>query len=248
MTENKLRLVDVGGAGGIQPKWLPYANRIFPVLFEPNPTEAAKLRSTLAGTFAQGLVRETGLSNVVGTQDLNITRYWGCTSLRKPNPDILSKYRIGPLFDVTGTAAVACTRYDVLYHAGEVPAPDAIKIDVQGFEYEVLQGFGGLLQSCLAIELEAHVYPIYLDQKLLHHLIAFLADFGFVLRAVAPVPSFDGDIVEIDAWFTKDIHAWRRFDFDQREKFGLICKVWNLVDYARVDPAGPHTQLYPPSS
>jgi FkbM family methyltransferase len=240
-TTPKLCLVDVGGAGGLQPKWLPHAQRIMPVMFEPNPAEAAKLRQT----FADGLVLQTGLSNLTEAHDLHITRWWGCSSLRKPNREMLRKYRIAPLFEVQRTASVACTRYDTLHAAGEVPAPDAIKIDVQGFEYEVLQGFGGLLQGCLGIELETHLYPLYQDQKLLHHLVAFLADFGFVLRALAPVPSFDGDVVEVDAWFTKNIHAWRQLDPSRQEKFRLMSQVWNLLDYARIDPNGPHTQLAP---
>ncbi len=243
--EHMLRLVDVGGAGGVQPRWGAYADRIIPVAFEPNPAEAAKLRDTLKHTFASALVIEAALSNVVGTHDLNITRFWGCTSLRKPNWDILSKYRIAPAFEVTSTSSVACTRYDALQWAGEVPPPDAIKIDVQGFEYEVLQGFGGLLQTCLGIELETHVYPIYHDQKLLHHLMGLLSDFGFVLRKLTQVSSFDGDVVELDAWFTKDIHAWRRFDPGQQEKFTLICKAWDLIDYARINPAAPHDDISP---
>ncbi len=244
-TEGRLRLVDVGGAGGVQPKWQAQAARVFPVLFEPNPTEAAKLRDGLLGGFRDGLVLETGLSNVAGPHDLTLTRWWGCASLRKPNPDVLSKYRIGPIFTVTGNVPVTCARYDALFQAGQVPAPDAIKIDVQGFEYEVLQGFGGLLQDCLSIELEAHFYPLYQGQKLLHDLVGFLADFDFVLRAVRPVPSFDGDVVEVDAWFTKGRQAWQRMDAATREKFRLICEVCELIDYSRIDPASHHNQLSP---
>ncbi len=243
--ETRLRLVDVGGAGGLHPRWLAHADAILPVLFEPNPVEAAKLRASLTQSYAAGLVVETGLSHIAGEQPLNIARYWGCTSLRKPNAAVLGKYRIGPIFDVVDTTSVGCTRYDTLYHLGQVPPPDAIKIDVQGYEYEVLQGFGGLLQTCLAIELETHVYPIYRDQKLLHDLIAFLADFGFVLRRLSPVPSFDGDIVELDAWFTKDRAAWTRLSAAEREKFTMICGIWDVIDYARIDPHGDHMQLAP---
>jgi FkbM family methyltransferase len=242
---DKLRLIDVGAAGGVQPTWLTYADRIMPILFEPNPAEAAKLRDTIRASFDNALVLETGLSNVVGPQQLNITRYWGCTSLLQPNADVLSKYRISSLFDVTSTEMVECTRYDVLYNEGRAPAPDAIKIDVQGFEYEILQGFGALLQTCLGIQLETHVYPIYKNQKLLHHLISFLADFGFVLRALTPVPSFDGDVVELDVWLTKDIQAWRRLDPSKKEHFRMICAAWNLVDYSRIDPAAHHNQIDP---
>jgi FkbM family methyltransferase len=243
--DEKLCLVDVGGAGGIQQKWRNHAARISPVLFEPNPAEAAKLRAGLIADFGAGLVLEIGLSDISGTRPLNIARYFGCTSLLQPNPAVLSKYRIAPLFDITHTVPVACTRYDELYRNGEVPAPDAIKIDVQGFEYEVLQGFGTLLQNCLSIELETHIYPIYQEQKLLHHLVALLAPFGFVLRALHPVSSFDGDVVELDAWFTKDISAWNQFTPRQRQKFSLICEVCNLVDYRRIDPRAGHNQISP---
>lgn len=238
-----LRLVDVGSAGGIQGEWLPHADKVSPTLFEPNPHEAEKLRGTLASLFHSGIVLETGLSNVVGIQPLNLTRYWGCSSLRQPNPDVLSNYRIAPIFDVVETALVECTRYDVLYDSGAAPAPDAIKIDVQGYEYEVLQGFGGLLQGCIGIKLETHVYPIYRGQKLLHDLVSFLRDFDFVLRRIEPVPSFDGDVVELDVWFTKDIRNWERFDTIQKEKFELICGVWKLIDYGKIDKDAPHTQL-----
>ncbi len=242
---NKLILVDVGGAGGLNQKWSKHAARITPILFEPNPSEAVVLRDFLSRDYADSLVMEIGLSNTTGPQKLNVARYWGCTSLREPNPDVLQKYRIGQIFDVMRTETVTCTRYDTLFYNGHVPAPDAIKIDVQGFEYEVLQGFGGLLQNVLSIELETHVYQIYKNQKLMHDLIAFLADFGFVLRAINPVPSFDGDVVELDAWFTKDIETWRGYNTLEKDKFSLICDACNLLDYRRINPNLPHDQYDP---
>lgn len=242
--EHKLRLVDVGAAEGLQQKWLKSAARIAPILFEPNASEAAKLRRGISDRFGRSdLVLEIGLSNAVGAQKLNITQYWGCASLREPNRALLSKYRIGRAFEIIRTERVTCTRYDELHRRGEVPAPDAIKIDAQGYEYEVLQGFGSLLHDCLGIELETHLYPIYKEQKLLHDLVGLLARFGFVLRRLQPVPNFDGDVVELDAWFTKDIEKWRRLDSLQREKFTLICETWDLIDYRRIDPQQPHTHL-----
>ena len=246
LPDGRLCLVDVGGAGGVQDKWLQAADRVMPVLFEPNPEEAARLRDSIAGQFGASLVIESALANTVGRRSLNITRYWGCTSMRRPDPAVLSNYRIAPLFEVARTVEVDCTRYDVLHAAGLVPAPDAIKVDVQGFEYEVLLGFGGLLQNCLGIEIETHLYPIYQGQKLLGDMVAFLADFGFVLRRLQPVPSFDGDVVEADAWFTPDIGRWRGLDLAAQAKFSLICETWGLVDYNRIDPTAPHWAIGTP--
>lgn len=246
--DNLLRFIDVGGAGGIQPKWYAHADQIFPVLFEPNPAEAGKLQNALRDRFPHALVLEKALSHVSGARNLNITRHWGCASFLKPNETVLNKYRIAPLFDVMGSTSVDCVRYDTLHNQGLAPPPDAIKIDVQGFEYEVLQGFGGLLQDCLGIELETHVYPLYNNQKLLHHLIEFLSDFGFVLRRANPILSFDGDIVEFDVWFTKDIEVWRKLSQTQRQKFSLICRAWDLIDYSRIDPAAKHNEILPVAS
>lgn len=246
LPDDRLCLVDVGGAGGVQDKWLPLADRVMPVLFEPNPEEAARLRDTIARQFASSLVVESALANTVGRRSLNITRYWGCTSMRRPDPAVLSNYRIAPLFEVARTVEVDCTRYDLLHAAGLVPAPDAIKVDVQGFEYEVLLGFGGLLQGCLGIEIETHLYPIYQGQKLLGDMVAFLADFGFVLRGLRPVPSFDGDVVEANAWFTPDIGRWRGLGPAEQAKFSLICETWGLLDYRRIDPAAPHWAIGAP--
>jgi FkbM family methyltransferase len=242
---SRLTIVDVGGSGGLQPKWLRVAESIEPVLFEPNKPEAEALRAKMAETFPSATVIETGLSNISGTRELNIARYWGCTSLLQPNSTILKGYRIGRAFDVVKTASIECARYDTLYNDGLVPAPEMIKVDVQGFEYQVLQGFGGLLDGCLAIEMETHLYPIYRDQKLLHHMIDFLLDFGFVLRRISPVGNFDGDVVELDVWFTKNRAAWTEFDIAAKTKFSLICNVCGLTDYSRIDPNAAHNQILP---
>ena len=229
-----IRLVDVGGAGGLQKRWLEYASRILPIMFEPNPDEAARLRSILAEQCGAGTVVEAGLSNLPETKTLHITRHWGCTSLLEPNTEFLNKYRVHPRFRVVKTADVKCVRYDALYAQRLVPAPDVIKIDVQGYEYEVLLGFGALLDNCLGIEIETHLYPIYRNQKLMHEMVAFLGVFGFMLRAIKPKANFDGDIVELDAWFTKDRARWKGLDDHARKKFAVIADVWGLKDYASV--------------
>jgi FkbM family methyltransferase len=48
---------------------------------------------------------------------------------------------------------VRSLRYDQLHAKGVVPVPHVVKIDFQGCEYEVLEGFGELLDQVLGIEL-----------------------------------------------------------------------------------------------
>jgi len=195
-----LNLIDVGGAGGLQGKWEARLGSIAPTIFEPNTTEADKIRDKYRAHKDIRVV-ERGLCNVSGQRTLHLTQHWGCVSLRQPNFDILAKYPIAKQFKVVGEKTIDCYRYDELFAKGEVPKPDVIKIDVQGCEYEVLEGFGDLLDGCVGIELETHFYPIYWEQKLLHDLVALLGRFGLTLMRLSPINHFEGDMVEADAFF-----------------------------------------------
>jgi FkbM family methyltransferase len=225
-----LCLVDVGSRGGLQVKWQPHIQDIRVIMFEPHSEEATRLRQQL-GPNSPHMVIEQGLSNIVGMQTLYLTVNPLCASLLPPNPELLARYEIRPHFELASQADVECTRYDVLFHRGLVPVPDAIKIDVQGFEYQVLLGFGSLLQECLGIELEAHFYQLYRGQRLLHDIIALLGDFGLVLRTLQHVEQFDGDLVEVNAFFTKSRFAVRQLTAERRGKFDLLTKVWELPVY-----------------
>ena len=68
-------------------------------------------------------------------------------------------------------------------------------------------------------------------QRLLHDIVSLLNDHGLVLRTLQPVPHFDGDLVEVNAFFTKSRFAVRALNQDQRRKFALLTKVWELPDY-----------------
>ncbi|GAN77037.1 FkbM family methyltransferase [Acidisphaera rubrifaciens] len=231
----KLVLVDVGAAAGLQPAWLRHAQHVAPVLFEPNPAEARVLRAQI-GRMPGGRVIEQGLAHRPGARTLHVAHWFGCTSMRRPNTDVLGQYRIAPLFETVGEVTVDCTRYDLLHAAGAVPAPDVVKLDVEGFEYEVLLGFGGLLETCLGVETEAAHYPVYQGQALLGDIVELLARFGLVLRRTEPVPGFEGDEVIVNAFFTRNRAAVAALEPARRRKFARLCAVWSLPPYPDVTP------------
>lgn len=96
---------------------------------------------------------------------------------------------------------------------------------MQGGEYQVLEGFGDLLHSVLAVELETHLYPIYKNQKLLGDLVSFLDQFNLSLRTLREQPNFDGEAVEFNAYFTR-----RRSGLSeaQLKKLGVVENIWHL--------------------
>ena len=225
--EDKLVLVDVGASQGIQPKWRPYRHSLVPVLFEPNPAEAAALRSTLAG-YERSYVIEQGLSDHTAAHTLNIARYFGCSSLLEPNMAFLNDYDIAKLYGRERIVDVQCCRYDTLVAEGQAPKPDVIKIDIEGFESRALAGFGDLLSDTLGIETEAWFYPAYEKQALLHDLVDQLGAYGLRLRRLEQVPGFEGDLVCVNAFFTMTRHRQAKLSAAHRAKFDIMSRVWRL--------------------
>jgi FkbM family methyltransferase len=228
--ENRIRLVDVGALGGLPLEWRKLGGSIVPVCFEPNPAAAEALRPDISG-FDGGMVHGVGLFDTDGPQMLNMARHVECSSLLEPNKSVLKRYAVGPLFEVLRQTEVHCRRYDSLFAEGVVPEPDLLKIDVQGAEYQVLSGFGALLENVLAIELESHVYPIYHGQRLLGELVELLDSYGLGLRRMDPQPNFDGELVEFNLFFTRR-HSTIRGNRDLAlDKLAIIERVWGLQVY-----------------
>lgn len=223
----RVTLVDIGAAGGVQKKWLAHRRNVRPVLFEPNPEEAARLRPLLA-PFPDALVVERGLAAIPGTYTLNVAHWPGCSSLLNPDPTALAGYEIAQLYEPVHRVSVACVRFDDLHRAGHVPSPDVIKVDVEGYEHEVLTGFGDLLHDVIGIEAEAWLYPVFKGQKLLHDLVALVAEYGLRLRRIEPVAGFEGDLVCVNAYFTRGRAGRPELTEAQRPKYALVERVWEL--------------------
>ncbi len=218
-----LVLVDIGAAGGLQPKWQKHRRKTRSVLFEPNPAEAARLRAA-----PDTIVIENGLSAEPGVHTLNIAHWFGCSSMLDPDPDTLAGYKIAPLYAAEQQVSIDCKRYDQLYREGKVPVPDAIKVDVEGYEHQVLSGFGDLLHQVLGIEAEAWFYPVFKGQKLLHDLVALLAAYDLRLRRLEKVPGFEGDMVCVNSFFTRGKARQPDLTPEQQPKFALLERVWAL--------------------
>lgn len=227
---SRLSLVDVGAAGGLQARWVPFVDSLDVTMIEPSQAEASRLRNL----FPNFRIIEEALYHKSGVHELNVTRFPECSSLLEPNCEELGRYRAAPLFEVVERVDVFCERYDTLHANGVAPKPDVIKLDVQGAEYEALEGFGDLLSECIGIELETHFYEIYKGQKLIGDIIELLSNFDLRLRRLEPQFSFDADLVEVNAFFSKPRGT---LTSDRAWKLDLLENVWKLSVSDNVLPA-----------
>jgi FkbM family methyltransferase len=80
-----------------------------------------------------------------------------------------------------------------------------LKIDVQGFESEVLKGLALNLKNIFAVEIELSVVPLYEKQELYDYFFSFFEKNGFTLWSLVPLfknPE-TGKLLQFDAIFIK---------------------------------------------
>jgi FkbM family methyltransferase len=224
--DDRVVFVDVGARAGIPAPWAMIGSQVVPVMFEPDP-EAASALVNYIQNFPGGSVVQAGLYNQSGERQLYLTRSPGCSSILPPNPRFTRHYAAPQIFDVMRTQTIAVSSYLDLFKAGKVPRPDVIKIDVQGCEYEVLEGFGDLLSDCLAIELETHISPLYHGQKLVTDIVALLDRFDFVLLDLDRVGSFNRP-VEFEARFIRAPAWWTTQSQRVQRKGQIIRTAWGI--------------------
>jgi FkbM family methyltransferase len=95
------------------------------------------------------------------------------------------------------------TTIDELIHEGRCAPPDFIKLDVQGYEIEVLKGWTQGFEKCQVIQCEMSLLPFVAHAPLLHELVVYLYKRNFLMSDITEViraPS-DGATWQIDALF-----------------------------------------------
>jgi FkbM family methyltransferase len=79
---------------------------------------------------------------------------------------------------------ITVRRLDTLLCREDIEQPALLKIDVQGFEREVLEGCKALLPYFSHIYIECSFVELYCDQALAHEVISSLSDIGFALSGI----------------------------------------------------------------
>ncbi len=97
------------------------------------------------------------------------------------------------------------TTIDSLIESQLCRPPELLKLDVQGYEIEILEGYTHDFDTCKVIQCETSLLAIVQGAPLLHELVNYLYERGFVMFDVDELiraPS-DGAVWQIDAFFCR---------------------------------------------
>lgn len=98
------------------------------------------------------------------------------------------------------------TTLNRLIQSGTLRAPEYLKLDVQGYERQVMQGWTQDFEVCQVIQCELSLLPLVPGAPLLPEMLNYLQERGFVMWEVEEMiraPS-DGALWQVDALFVRE--------------------------------------------
>jgi FkbM family methyltransferase len=174
-------VVDIGANRG---QFALVARKCYPsakiISFEPLAEPASVFRRVFAGDPLTTL-HQMAIGSQEQEIDIHVSSADDSSSLLP-----ITSMQTG-LFPGTGekeTRKIQVKRLDSILHPEDIGKPSLLKIDVQGFEKQVLEGCSSLLQEFTFIYVECSFVELYANQSLAPGVIFFLADCGFALSGI----------------------------------------------------------------
>ncbi|WP_136465405.1 FkbM family methyltransferase [Flagellimonas onchidii] len=214
----ELIYLDVGSAGGLNEVWdyLIKTNFMKAVLIDIQDDGLGQL-------YPKERVKrvQVALGGHTTQQKVYLTKGRWCSSCLIPDMEVLNEYPVKEWFEVNEEKTINMTRYDHVSMEKGLPHPHFVKIDVKGYEIQVLEGMGKVLDSVLCLEHETHLRPIYKGQADFNKIYKFLFDKGFRLYDLKPTGVFEGEALEFDAFWIRKT--------DDPQEIALI-EIWKVAN------------------
>lgn len=174
-------VVDIGANRGqfalVARHCLPQA-RIFS--FEPLPEPAAKFRTVFSDDPSVTLY-QSAIGPVRGEATIHVSARDDSSSLL---PITAMQNTLFPGTGEAGTATISVGPLADHLPPEAIEPPALLKLDVQGFELQALQGCDELLECFSHVYVECSFVELYAGQALADEVIAWLRERGFGLRGV----------------------------------------------------------------
>ena len=176
---------DIGAHKG---RWTKWNKKILKksefILFEANEIHAEKLKKTKSKYFIQILASED--------KEVNFYRKGGTgDSMYLENTDHYDGH----------AEHVLAKSLDTLVHENKLPAPNYIKLDVQGAELDILRGANDTLKSCALVYMECPIVEYNLGSPKLNEYLDFMEKLGFKPLKIFEQHMHTGILIQIDIMF-----------------------------------------------
>ncbi|MDD5036826.1 MAG: FkbM family methyltransferase [Methylococcaceae bacterium] len=174
-------VVDIGANRGqfalAARRWAPAARVIS---FEPLPEPAAKFRAVFADD-PRVTLHQVAISPERGETTIHVSARDDSSSLL---PITAMQNNLFPGTAEAGTATITVGPLANYVPAEAIESPALLKLDVQGFELQALQGCEDLLYRFTHVYVECSFVELYAGQAFADEVISWLRERGFVLQGV----------------------------------------------------------------
>ena len=166
-------LADIGSAGGLHRRWSVFRDHVTAILFDPLDASTGSSRDR---HFPVALARSSGSARLYVTERVSMT------SMLQPSAALLERFWDKPGHTtVVRTLDVPTDSLDHVMQANGI-ALDAVKIDVQGGEYEILAGAGSVFaDSVFMAEIEVSFFERYAGLRTFGDVVALMRERNFDL-------------------------------------------------------------------
>jgi FkbM family methyltransferase len=174
-------IVDIGANRGQFSLLARHCNPTAKIIsFEPLPSPAETYRSVFAGDERVNLF-QSAIGPEQGNVLIHISARDDSSSLL-PISDLQAQTFSGTV--EVGTTSVAVAPLTMFLAADDIVSQSLLKIDVQGYEYNALQGCQALLNRFTYIFCECSFVELYSGQHLAPAVISWLASRGFLIKGM----------------------------------------------------------------
>lgn len=254
----EMTCLDVGARRGFTDDLLPIARAVDAVGFEPDAEECERLNADAARrdhTWKGLRFVPVALGHSTGTEVLNVCRRRGCSSILDAKIDVAERFGRGDYYHVDDTIHVPTITLDDAARRHSFESAAYLKIDIEGYELEVLRSASRLLSSALlAIRSEVWFLGLRSGQPFYADIDGLLRSYGFApmgfpelhhwrrttrlkhpFIASGSLPYSRGQIIHGDMLFLRDADT---MSDDSDAAIGqLLCIAFIALAYEYVDHA-----------
>jgi FkbM family methyltransferase len=176
-------------------------------------------------------------------RELYITNHPMCSSLYKPNEDLMSLYHNFEVAYIKSKTTIETITLDNFLDVHNIESLDFIKIDVQGAELDIFKGGKKALEDVLKIVCEVEFIHHYENQPLFGDVCKFLNDYdlmfnkflGMAGRSLRPIilnsnKNFASQHIWSDAIFIKHVQKISKLSDKKLLKLSLLAAVYGSLD------------------